>query len=479
MNHFWLFFSGVRWQDVVDISLNSYILFRLYVLFRGTKVFHVLFGIALLWFFQRLSVSVGLIVTSWAIQGITTIAALIIVVVFGNEIRSVLQAKRLKTILWGFRRKTADTPVGIIVESVFEMARRRIGALIVLPDKEDLKEILQTGVPWHGLVSKEMITSIFWPDNPVHDGAAVIEGDRITEVGVILPLSIRKDLPSYYGTRHRAAIGLAEITDALVLVVSEERGSVTITKGSKVIPINRKDQLKEILQEHAGIVARQDEYLKKERVRIGIAAFASFLFVIGIWFSFSRGLEALTTLDVSIEYMNRDPGMEILDASVNSVNVNLSGSGALIKSIRPEQVKVRLDLGRAVAGKNTFTIRPENISLPPGVSLKSVKPQIVDVNLFVPTKKELPIQVDWVGKLPANLILVDAKLNPATVQVVARKRTLENTTTIYTQKVSLNGIQEKTGPITVNLALDPTLFKIAPESMDKITIDYILKEKAR
>ncbi|MFH0974519.1 MAG: DisA protein, partial [Spirochaetota bacterium] len=102
MNNFLSFFSNIRWQDIVDISLNSYILFRFYILFQGTNAFRVLIGIAFLWFFQRLAFSLGLIITSWAIQGITAVAALIIIVVFRNEIRSVLQAKNFKTILWGF-----------------------------------------------------------------------------------------------------------------------------------------------------------------------------------------------------------------------------------------------------------------------------------------------------------------------------------------------------------------------------------------
>lgn len=122
-----------------------------------------------------------------------------------NEIRSVLQAKNLKAILWGVSPKTIKTPVEIVVESVYEMARKKIGALIVFPAKEDLKDLIQNGVLWRGRISKEMIMSIFWPDNPVHDGAAVIQGDRITDVGVILPLSNRKNIPLYYGTRHRAA----------------------------------------------------------------------------------------------------------------------------------------------------------------------------------------------------------------------------------------------------------------------------------
>jgi len=133
-----LFFSSIRWQDVLDITLNGYILFRLYVIFRGTNAFRVLMGIALLWFLQRISSSLGLVVTSWFVQGILAVAAIIIIVVFRNEIRAVLQAKNFRSIFWGFPRTSIQTPVQMIVDSVFELARIRTGALIVLPGNEDL-----------------------------------------------------------------------------------------------------------------------------------------------------------------------------------------------------------------------------------------------------------------------------------------------------------------------------------------------------
>jgi DNA integrity scanning protein DisA with diadenylate cyclase activity len=168
-----LFISTIRWQDFVDICVNSYILFRFYVLFRGTNVFRVLIGMTVLWFLQRIAISLGLIVTSWVVQGIVAVGAIIIIVVFRNEIRRVLQAKNLKSILWGFSYKSAITPTEIIADSVFEMAQRKCGALIVFPGKEDLSDAVRGGTPWRGLITKEMITSIFWPDNPVHDGAAI------------------------------------------------------------------------------------------------------------------------------------------------------------------------------------------------------------------------------------------------------------------------------------------------------------------
>jgi diadenylate cyclase len=476
MNSFLHFVPAMRWQDVVDITLNSYILFRLYVLFRGTNVFRVLVGMAFLWFFHRIALFLGLIVTSWVIQAITAVAALIIIVVFRNEIRSVLQVENLRAILWGFPHKTLSSPTEVIVDSVYELARRRSGALIVFPGKEDLEEIVQPGIKWRGLVSKEMIMSIFWYDNPVHDGAAIIQGNQVTQVGVILPLSNRRDLPSYYGTRHRAAAGLAENTDALVIVVSEERGSVLVAKGSNLSVVPRAEKLEQILREHVGVTTTHWSHLRKERLGLGIAVLGSVLFITAVWFSFTRGLETLTTFEIPIEYMNRDPRMEILDTSVNAVRLHLSGSGTLIKSMRPEQVRVRLDLSEAVVGPNTFSIRPENVDLPPGLLVKKVEPPVLEVTLDIPIRKEFPVQVDWVGKLPEDLVLVQAKLDPEKIEVIGGTQQLANISTLYTQKVPVDKIK-KTGIMTVNLALHPPSLRIAPGSKEGVTVRYVAKER--
>ncbi|MFC1822648.1 diadenylate cyclase [Thermodesulfobacteriota bacterium] len=473
-----LFFETIRLIDAADILLNSYIIFRLYVLFRGTTVFRVLMGIAILWFFQRAAILSGLIVTSWVFEGITAAAAFLIIVVFRNEIRSVLQAKNLGAILWGFPQRGIHTPIETIVESVYEMAHRHTGALIVFPGKEDLKEYTHSGISWQGLLSKEMIMSVFWPDNPVHDGAAIIEGDQITEVGTVLPLSRRTDFPSQYGTRHRAAAGLAESTDALVIVASEEKGNVAVAKGNRLRVLRGKKELSRMLVEHLGIQVKQEGIFNKGTLQLGIAGLLSLAFISGVWFSFTRGLDSLVTFEVPVEYMNRGTEMEILEASVNAVRLDLSGSGALIKSITPERLQVRIDLSKAIPGTNTFTITQDNITLPPGINLKQVMPVFVEVTLDVSITKTLPVQVDWVGKLAANLILKESRITPGKTQIIGGGRILKTISTIYTEKVDLDKIK-KSGTMEVKLALNPASLKIAPDSKDKVTVEYVVEERQK
>ncbi len=471
------FLSTIRWQDIVDVVLNSYILFRLYVLFRGTNVIRVVAGIALLWIFQRLAAGMGLIVTSWAMQGIIAGAALIIIIVFRNEIRNVLQAKNIRAILWGFPDKSARAPIDSIVEGVYDLARKRTGALIVIPGKEDIDEVVQGGVRWQGLVSREMIMSIFWGGNPVHDGAAVMSGDRITRVGTILPLSQSDDLPNKYGTRHRAAVGLTEQSDAMVIVVSEERGEVIVAKNSDIIPIQDNLALKRQLGAHLGIVSEMEEaHTRRESMELGVAAVICFLCMAGVWFSFARGLETLTSLEVPLEYVNRDSRMQILSASDNTVRLHLSGSGALISSMKPDQVKVKVDLDNAINGENVFTITHDNIAMPPGVRLNRIEPSEVHVILDFPITKEIPIQVDWVGALPEGLILKNVHISPEMVPVTGVGKILNKISTLYTEKVQMENLGTS-GQITVGLALSPASLQIAGGFKDKVEISYVIGKR--
>lgn len=477
MNDILSFLSGIRWQDIIDVAVNSYILFRLYMLFRGTNAFRALLGIGVLLFLEKVAVYTGLIVTSWVAQGVTALGAFIIIIIFSNEIRTVFQMQNIKAILWGNPKKAVQTPVDIIVDSVFEMANKHCGALIVIPGKEDLKDVTQNGIPWNGKITREMILSIFFQDNPVHDGAAIIQGDHVSEVSVILPLSQRNDLPSYYGTRHRAAAGLAEVKDALVIVVSEERGKVAIAKGNKIEIVNRRIDLKDILNEHLGITTHQNSHQLKERLRTWAAACACVLLMIGIWYTATRGMDTLITVEVPVEYVNLDPNMEIVETSADTVRLHLNGSLILVKSIRPEQVRLRLNMSRANVGENTFNLTKDDISIPPGVSLRKITPHLVKVTLDVPVQREFPIQVNWTGKLNEHLILTEAYVVPNKIKVVGGSLKLDNIHTIYTEKVPLDTI-EKSGNLTVKLNLDSDQLRFPPNSTSKVTVTYVVKERS-
>lgn len=348
---------GFRWQDALDILLNAYILFRLYVLFRGTNVFRVLLAVCLLWMLHRSAGSMGLVLTSWVMQGVITAATFIIIIVFRNEISAVVQTRDLKSFFWGIPRHQRNTPLDIIIDSAAELAEKKIGALMVLPLKQGVDNIVKDGVLLQANLSREMLTAIFWPDNPLHDGAAVIQGDRITRAGAILPLTSRRDLASAYGTRHRAAVGLSESCDAVVLVVSEERGQISLVKDNLIQPIRKtadaKQALKAMLSRHAGNEA-EARGMRRQARELAIAVSICLLFTSGLWYYFSRGMETLATHEIPIEYTNPDPRLKLTQASVSGVKVLLSGAKPLINSLKPEQIRIKLNLANASTGINTL-----------------------------------------------------------------------------------------------------------------------------
>jgi hypothetical protein len=259
---------------------------------------------------------------------------------------------------------------------------------------------------------------------------------------------------------------LTEQSDALVIVVSEERGEVAVFKDQSIITTKDHIELNQVLREYAGAVPATNA-IRNQLIGICLAAFICLVGVSGIWFSFARGYETLATLDVPVEFMNRDPKMEIYSASASSVQLQISGSGSLIRSVSPDQVKVKLNLAKAVPGTNQITISRDGVVLPPGLELKKMEPQTLEVNLDVPVRKRLPIQPHWIGRLPDGLIMQDAYTVPEFVEVIGPNQTLSDIRTIYTEKIPLDNITSD-GKVSANIVLEPSSLKLA-EGTRKLT----------
>jgi YbbR domain-containing protein len=181
-------------------------------------------------------------------------------------------------------------------------------------------------------------------------------------------------------------------------------------------------------------------------------------------------------MEVPIEYFKSDPSMEIIESSVNTVRLHLSGSSFLIKSIRPGQVRVRTNINGAQIGKNQIPITLEDVSLPPGIILKKIEPVAVEVVLAKPTLKRVPVQVDWSGRLSSDLIMTEVKITPQEVYVSGKSNLLKNVYTIYTKKISLNPIG-KTGEITAELVLENPSLSLASD-VKEVTVSFVVGKRA-
>ncbi len=224
----------LRWQDLVDVILMSIIVYRLLLIIKGTKAAHMLMGLGVLLLASLLSSYFELYTVDWLIQSFWAQIVIAIIVLFQPEIRRALaqmgETPFLQTLTPAEELKSLEE----IVRATIALANRKIGALIAIERETSLKDFVEIGVPLDAKVSKEILLSAFHPTSPIHDGAVVIKGNRIVAAGCFLPIIMSPDISKSLGTRHRAALGLSEETDAVILIVSEETGTVSMAIQGKL-----------------------------------------------------------------------------------------------------------------------------------------------------------------------------------------------------------------------------------------------------
>lgn len=224
----------IRFWDVLDIILVAIILYRLLLIMKGTKAAQMLIGLAVLLTASLLSGYMGLYTMTWIIQSFWAQIVIALVVIFQPEIRRALAQMGEARFLQAFTSAEELKSLDEIVRASVALANRKIGALIVIERDTDLKDFVEMGTPLDAKVSKEILLSIFHPSSPIHDGAVVIRGNRITAAGCFLPIALSAEVGKTLGTRHRAGIGLTEETDAIAIVVSEETGAISMAINGKL-----------------------------------------------------------------------------------------------------------------------------------------------------------------------------------------------------------------------------------------------------
>ena len=217
---------------IVDILCVAYVLYRIMLLIKGTRAVQIILGIIILIFITFVARG-RLITLYWLLEKFWYAGVIILAVTFQPEIRSALA--QLGSHSWGRILVPAELGfVDEIIEAVQTCVKQRIGALIVLEQDTGLRSYVETGVILNAVVSKELILSIFNPSSPLHDGAVIIQNDRILSAKCVLPLSNEPSLFKIFGTRHRSAVGLSEISDAIIIVVSEETSYISVAKAGRL-----------------------------------------------------------------------------------------------------------------------------------------------------------------------------------------------------------------------------------------------------
>lgn len=244
--------------DFIDIILVAAIMFWIYRATRGTNAPYIISGIIMIYLMWVVVRTLNMELLSNILGQFVSVGVIALIIVFQPEIRRFLQMigmrqKRFNFIARIFNRNdnTSATIIAPIVQACREMSAHKTGALIVIGRQSDLRLITEGGIAIDAKISTPLLENIFFKNAPLHDGAVVIEGDRIVAAKCILPVT-QSDVPKSYGTRHRAAIGMSEISDAIILVVSEETGGISIAHGGTIHRDIAPDQLANLLQRHFG-----------------------------------------------------------------------------------------------------------------------------------------------------------------------------------------------------------------------------------
>ncbi|MGI6091744.1 MAG: TIGR00159 family protein [Veillonellaceae bacterium] len=229
--------STITFLDLIDIAIVAFVLYKLYFMIKDTRATALLKGLVVLLMANFVSKWLGLNVIYWLLQKTMTVVLVALPIVFQPELRRALEQLgrgKLFSKTAALDEAAAANLIESITKTVTVLAQNKIGALIVLERETGLNDYIETGIKIDGVVSSEFLINIFIPNTPLHDGAAILRGNRIMAAGCLLPLTEDRSLNKELGTRHRAAIGISEQTDALVIVVSEESGVISIARGGRL-----------------------------------------------------------------------------------------------------------------------------------------------------------------------------------------------------------------------------------------------------
>jgi diadenylate cyclase len=372
----------IQVRDVVDIILITILLYLAMVWIRHRRAGLVAGGILLLGVLYVLAVVLDLQLTVWILKGFFAALVVVVVVIFQEELRQLFE----RLAVWSLRRQKSvpqRSIADVLVWCLTDFSRDRIGALIVLPGQQPLGRHLDGGIELDGRLSIPLLKSLFDPHSPGHDGAVVIAGGRIQRFAVHLPLSKNSLELAGLGTRHSAALGLAELTDAVCLVVSEERGTISIAQNGCL--------RRALSPQEVGLAV--DEFVRPPEpsanrslsvVRLlrenWLEKLVSFVLVFGLWYALVPGARTVQRqYSVPVSTVNLPADFELDNIDPTDVEVTLRGPARAFYLFNQQQLAVTIDVTLAQLGRRTFEITEQNVRRPQPLVVERTDPSAVKI----------------------------------------------------------------------------------------------------
>jgi uncharacterized protein (TIGR00159 family) len=367
------------WLDLLDIFVVAgFGLFAIRFL-RGSRARAEIAGLALIGVVYAIARLLNLQLTSALLQGFFAVLILILVVVFQDDLRRIFGQ------LGSWRRLSTDVAgdtaaLDVLVRTATQLVESHTGALIVLPGRESLERHIEGGIPLNGRLSEPLLLSIFDASSPGHDGAVIVRGDVVERFAVHLPLSANHDEVRPGGTRHAAALGLAERCDATCIVVSEERGTVSVAREGA---LRRLASPRDLASELRRVVAPEPAATTARWRRMAPEAAVALLGAILLWALFVPGSDTgEVTLSVPVQITNLPKGQTLEWVDPESVDVTFRGPRRDLLLLNVEDVGIEIDAYLARFGRRTFKISANEIRKPATLTIESIGTQSIKISVL-------------------------------------------------------------------------------------------------
>ncbi|MDX2053538.1 MAG: diadenylate cyclase [Polyangiaceae bacterium] len=461
-------FSSLRPADVLDILIVWGLAYVLISTLRRTRSRLVLVGVGVLAGVYLLARLLDLGLTLGVFQVLLTVAAVGLLIIFQDDLRQGFERLGAGSLFLHSKEQPDALPsvVHLLTRVAFDLAEQKTGALIVVKGKDPLDRFLSSGIPLQGKPSVELLKSIFDTSSPGHDGAVVVVDNLVERFGARLPLSGHAD--HAFGTRHAAALGLSEQTDALVIVVSEERGIVSVAHRGQLTPMLTDTGLKERLLP-----------LVKAEVRPKVTVLGWFLgdfrskaLALGLtlvaWAALMtyESESALHVVTAQVAFSGVPGDWAVEEPKPREVRVTLAGSVRAFARF-DRQLTLSLDATRLREGEEIFTVRPEMLTLPPGLSVNDIQPRRIVVVARQTLAVSVPVRARTSGSLPEGLVLERLRVSPPQLKIRVKKMDRGRLAYVLTEPLSLNGITGSTSRrLKVVLPIDAQPEEDAPDTVE-------------
>lgn len=408
----------VEWRVILDILVFTLIIYLLYRTLRATGTWQIVIGLTIAAVGAGLASLIGLRGVEWIFTNFSQVALIALLIIFQPEMRKVLE--RTTSLLRRQSREESVSLATLIGDVLFALSKRRWGGLIVIPGRDSLSQWTTGGIEVDAVPSFSLLMSIFDSGSPGHDGAVIIENGRIARIAVRLPLSETKSLPEVMGTRHHASMGLAEKTDALVMTVSEERGSVSFFKKGGMNPVNDQGEAVAFILEHGTMPIRKKDsaavkgYVWRTFFEAGTCFMVACLFWITVVMNKTQVGDMIFT--VPIQYSGLQNNLALEGQVPQDVKLHLEGPLSSLTTLDLSLLRVLVDLSKVREGEQVVDLDEQNVQVGKRVKVLDIVPPSIELQVKTLQKKMLTVEPQFIGQLPEGFTFLSVEVVPDSIQ---------------------------------------------------------------